>query len=168
MTIAFRDLLASLDLSVGHADDALAEVAPHEGRVARVVEKSGGEVDPGPEGFDLGRVDPPRLLGRLQQRDVVHVLWECVREVENHRPDEKFLVGEQNILASSIPLTRGGVGVGVGSEEVVELEKLEQEDGDEGSKQVVFFVHLVFVADKIESVYKIIAPIFSFVSTKGS
>ena len=166
MTIAFRDLLASPDLSVGHADDALAEVAPHEGRVARVVEESGGEVDPGPEGFDLGGVDPPRLLGRLQQRDVVHVLWECVREVEDHRPDEKFLVGEQNILASSIPLTRGGVGVG--SEEVVELEKLEQEDGDEGSKQVVFFVHLVFVADEIESVDKIITPIFSFFSTKGS
>ena len=133
-----------------------------------MVEKSGGEVYTGPEGFDLGGVDPPRLLGRLQQRDVVHVLWECVREVEDHRPDEKFLVGEQNILASSIPLTRDGVGVGVGSKEVVELEKLEQEDGDEGSKQVVFFVHLVFVADEIESVYKIIAPIFSFVSTKGS
>ena len=53
LAVALRDLLARLDvpgedvedegvvdgLPVGHADHALAEVTPHEGRVARVVEE---------------------------------------------------------------------------------------------------------------------------------
>ena len=58
LPVALGDLLARLDVPVGHADHPLAEVAPHEGGVAGVVEEGGGEEDAGTQRLDLSSIDP--------------------------------------------------------------------------------------------------------------